>query len=136
MTATPKMRAPVVMKAEKERDNEELMRFMKEECRPVKGIFKNYECAGGSVPFTMAKYPRQPIFSATMQDGEEYEVPLWVARALNGIDVTAKERKGKVGFCSYPIHSYTIDKNTGKSVPSVGTYRQRFGFQSLDFLMT
>lgn len=135
MTATPKMKeAPKVIRSEKDRNNDELLKFMKEECRPVKGIFKNYECPGGSLPLTMGKYPNQPIFNKTLNDGEEYEVPLWVARALNGIDVTAKERNGKVGFCSYPIHAYTIDKNTGQSIPSIGSFRQRYGFQSLDFV--
>ena len=135
MTSTPAMKgAPKIIHNDKDMAQKELKQFMEEECRPVRGIFKNYECPGGSTKIVQSKYPGKPIFEKVMQDGEEYEVPLWVARALNGVDVTAKALNGKVGLCSYPVHSYTVDRTTGQPVQGIGQRKQRYGFQSLDFV--
>jgi len=123
----------------------ELKKFMEEETKLVKGRFKNYETPGGGLPFTAGKYPGQPLFSANFQDGEVYEVPLWVARHLNGIDKTAKALNGKIGSCSYPIHGFKWDSGKtapessvgpkGEPVPIVGISKrkQRYGFESLEF---
>ena len=118
---------------------------MDEECKIVKGRFKNYETPGGNLPLTCGKYPGQPLFSQVFQDGEIYEVPLWVARHLNGTDVTAKAIDGKIGSCSYAIHGFKWD--AGKPAPESGMgaggapvplvdvakRKQRFGFESLEF---
>ncbi len=139
MSATPKMRGQNDHKNRKEITNEKLLKFMKEECRPVKGLFKNYECAGATGSITQCKYPfhaelnRNPIFKATMTDGEEYEVPLWVARWLNGTDVTAEKCNGKIGSCGYPKHAYSMEKDGVTAVPIVGKQVQRYGFKSLEF---
>lgn len=138
MTATPKMKgAPHIIHKDKEAAKKELLKFMDEECKPVKGIFKNYECPGGSAHLTQAKYPNQPIFNQVLQDGKEYTVPLWVARWLNGIDITAKARQGKIGSCSYPKYHYEIPLIAGQpqGTPEQmeGLGRQRYGFQSLEF---
>ena len=123
----------------------ELKKFMDEESIIVRGRFKNYESPGGPLPLTCGKYPGQPLFSQTFQDGEEYEIPLWVARHLNGTDVTAKAIDGKVGSCSYAIHGFKWDdgkaapQSSGSSggvpVPVIGEVKrkQRFGFESLEF---
>ncbi|MFP3859228.1 MAG: hypothetical protein ACLFUW_00250 [Bacteroidales bacterium] len=125
--------------------SEELEKMMKEECKTVKGKFKNYEAPGGRLPFTAGKYPGQPLFSAVFEDGEEYEVPLWVARHLNGIDATAKKRNGKIGSCSYPVHGFKWEPGKsmpesgmgegGAPVPVTGVQKrvQRVGFESLEF---
>lgn len=122
-----------------------LKKFMDEECQMVKGRFKNYETEGGNLPLTCGKYPGQPLFSQTFQDGEIYEVPLWIARHLNGIDVTAEAINGKIGSCSYVIHGFKWDKGApvpesqigpgGAPVPHIGSEKRkrRFGFQSLEF---
>lgn len=123
----------------------ELEKFMKEECKMVKGRFKNYETPGGRLPLTCGKYPGQPLFNKTLYDGEVYEIPLWVARHLNGIDVTAKGLNGKIGSCSYPIHGFKWDAGqsapasqideSGTPVPAttVAKRTQRYGFESLEF---
>lgn len=125
--------------------NPELKKFMAEECKMVKGRFKAYETPGGNLPFTSGKYPGQPIFSQFFQDGEEYTIPLWVARHLNGIDVTAKAIDGKIGSCSYPIHGFKWDAgkpapeselgSRGEPIPTtrVSKRKQRYGFESLEF---
>lgn len=135
MPATPKMKgiAPTRVPP-KECKNEKLLEFMKEECRPVRGIFKNYECEGGSAHICQHKYPNQPLFNMVLQDGEEYEIPLWVARYLNGIDVTATARNGKIGSCGYPKYEYQLPEGQSSPIPLIGRYRQRYGFQSMDFL--
>lgn len=122
----------------------DLKKYIDEETKLVRGRFKNYETPGGALPLTCGKYPGQPMFSKTFQDGEEYEVPLWVARHLNGTDVTAKELNGKIGSCSYPIHGFKWEAanapqsmlgEQGIPVPIVGVAKrkQRFGFESLEF---
>lgn len=139
MSATPKMRqAPKNAPEPKKPTNPELLKFMEQECKPVKGIFKNYECPGGTSHIVQSKYPGQPIFNQKLEDGQEYTVPLWVARWLNGIDVTAKARNGKINSCFYPKYEYEIPVvdgiiPTGSPVQVPGLGRQRFGFQSLEF---
>lgn len=125
--------------------NPELKKFMEEESKMVTGRFKNYESPGGTLPFCAGKYPGQPLFKKTFLDGEVYEVPLWVARHLNGVDKTAKALNGRIGSCSYPIHGFKWDANKpapqnqegggGVPVPIVGVSKrkQRYGFESLEF---
>lgn len=125
--------------------NPELKKLMEEESRLVKGRFKNYETPGGNLPFCAGKYPGQPLFKKTFFDGEVYEVPLWVARHLNGVDKTAKALDGRIGSCSYPVHGFKWDPNKpapqsevgsdGVPVPIVGVAKrkQRYGFESLEF---
>lgn len=123
----------------------ELKKIMDEECKVVRGRFKNYESPGSPLPLTCGKYPGQPLFNKVLQDGEIYNVPLWVARHLNGEDKVAKELDGKIGSCSYPIHGFKWDDGKsaptsqtggdGVPVPVVGVAKrnQRFGFESLEF---
>ncbi len=135
MTSTAAMKgAPRIIHSNKEAAQKELQTFIEMECKPVRGIFKYYECPGASTKITQHKYPGQKIFEMVMQDGMEYEVPLWVARWLNGIDITAKACNGKIGSCSYARHQYSIDKNTGQPIQVEGQRTQRFGFQALDFV--
>lgn len=124
----------VVSADPKKAAKERLQKLMQEESRLVKGIFKCYECPGASATFSVKKYPNQQTKTYTFTDGKEYEVPLWVARHLNGIDAAAPELKGKVNSCAYPVHQYHIDAKTGLSSVEVGTVRRRYGFQSLDFM--
>lgn len=134
MTATNAMKkAPKIIHNDKDAARKELETFMELECIPVKGIFKNYECSGGGAKIIQHKYPGQPIFNKYMVDGQEYEVPLWVARWLNGIDITAKALDGRIGSCAYNRHQHTVDQTTGQPIEVVGQRKQRYGFQSLDF---
>ncbi len=138
MTATPKMREQK-KSAPREIKNPKLLEFMKQECVPVKGIFKNYECADATAHIIQSKYPRHPelnptpMFNQVLQDGQEYEVPLWVARWLNGTDITATARDGKIGSCSYPKYEYNLPEGSANLVPIAGAGKQRYGFQSLEF---
>ena len=112
-----------------------LRKIMEEDCRPVKGIFRFHECAGGSTTIPMKKYPGQERVDYQFRDGGEYTVPLWVARWLNGYDACAVELKGKINSCAYPIHENAIDRVTGKPLIQVHEYRRRMGFESNEFTM-
>lgn len=120
-----------IQRCSKEESKKKLEKFMKEELRLVKGVFQFFECPGMSAPITVKKYPGH-MFQMDMQDGEEYEIPLYVARFLNGIDVTAEAIDGKLHTCSYPINSHIMDKD-GNPIVSPTKRKRRFGFQSMEF---
>ena len=114
-----------------------LDRLMKEESKLVKGMFQFFECPGMSAKITVKKYPGPekggiPSFAKEMVDGQMYEVPLYVARFLNGIDVTAEAIGGKLGTCGYKISSFLMDAN-GVPVITHDKSKRRFGFQSMEF---
>jgi len=123
-----------INKDRKTAGKERLHKIMAEESRLVRGVFKCYECPGASAKISVRKYPDQHTSTFTFLDGQEYEIPLWVARHLNGIDATAGELKGKIHSCAVPIHHFQIDPRTGLSSIEVGTVRRRYGFQSMDFM--
>lgn len=131
-SVTPTMSGRKMTAEEKGAAKKKLDAFIKEETRMVKGIFQNFECPGGTQPFSVKKYPGIEPFNKIMEDGKEYEVPLYVARFLNGIDVTAEGLGGKLGTCSHPVHSHIVDKD-GNPTVSLEKRKKRFGFQSLEF---
>lgn len=123
-----------VLKDPKRAAKERLQKLMNEESRLVRGVFKSYECPGAAATISVRKYPGQHTQTYTFVDGREYEIPLWVARHLNGIDATAVELKGRIHSCGVPVHQHHIDVKTGMSSVEVGTVRRRYGFQSMDFM--
>lgn len=122
-----------------------LQKLIKEESRLVKGRFRTFEPDGATVRIQIRKYKELPMFDMHMTDGGEYEIPLYVARHLNGVDAVAHKRNGKTGSCSYPIHGFKWDPSKpmpqsaegagGAPVPVVGINKtvRRFGFESLEF---
>jgi hypothetical protein len=149
-SVTPMAEAPHISKSMKELAKERLQEFMKEEMKLVKGVFKCFESPGGSVKVIVKKYPGTQPFEKSMLDGETYEIPLYVARHLNGTDVTAGAlsdhtvKNVRIGTCSYPIHSFnwkdgeapiSVEGVERVPVPLLGVSKrvQRYGFQSLEF---
>jgi hypothetical protein len=132
-----------IVKSKKELLMEKLKPYMDEEAyKMVKGRFKNYETPGASATIMCNKYPGIPGFRKDMMDDEVYEIPLYVARFLNGIDVTAPCKR--IDTCSYAIHGYkwkdgempTAGDINGKSmVPVIHIEKRvrRYGFESLSF---
>lgn len=92
----------------------------KEESKMVKGIFHCHEPKGGCVTFSFRKYKWDPVRTYTMYDGEEYEVPLAVARHLNN-------------NCTYYEHTHILDANGQPSVDRRGKKVSRMNFESKDF---
>ncbi len=163
---TPTKEVFHISQSMKEMANKKLKEFMAEESRPVKGIFQCFENPGGTQKITYKKYPTpaemrkrggdgglEP-FAKVMTDGNEYEIPLYVARFLNGTDVTAGalgDMKGNIviGSCSYGVHGFKYQGNTpgssnlgfgpdgqtGIPVPMTAVTKRvrRYGFQSLEF---
>lgn len=128
-------------------NNEKLQRFIEEETKTVKGRFRCFDNPGSSVRIQVRKYKGVPMFDKTMIDEGTYDVPLYVARHLNGIDATATHINGKVNTCSYPIHGF---KSEGNHLPpsqevhgpegsmlapvdNIVKRVRRYGFESLEF---
>jgi hypothetical protein len=96
-------------------------RAMREKDRePVKGIFRFYEVAGGTLSFVFKCWKEDPVENFTLNDGAVYTLPLGVAKHLN-----------KNGW--YPIHSFAKNEG-GENLMKVGQRVRRFGFQSLEFV--
>ena len=128
-------------------NSEKLQRFINEETKTVKGRFRCFDNPGSSVRIQVRKYKGVPMFDKTMIDEGTYEIPLYVARHLNGIDATATHINGKVNTCSYPIHGF---KSSGDHLPpsyevpgpegvmlapvdNIVKRVRRYGFESLEF---
>lgn len=110
-----------------------LKKLQEEEVHTVRGRFVFHECPGGSVRICVKKFKEVPLFDMTMQDGKDYEIPLYVARHLNGYDKGAIALNGLINSCAYPVHAYAQDQ-MGNSRIDVGTWRRRYSFQSLEFI--
>jgi gamma-glutamylcyclotransferase (GGCT)/AIG2-like uncharacterized protein YtfP len=129
----------------KELAKEKLNKLIEEETKLVKGRFRNYEAPGGNLRVQIRKYPGIPPFDKVMVDNEMYEVPLYVARHLNGIDASAGGGTTKTNTCAWPTHNFQWDRNKpmpasreddmGVPVPILGVskWTRRFGFESTIF---
>lgn len=146
---TPTEEKVAVTKTRRELAKEKMDKLIKEETRMVKGRFIAKESPGTRMKVTVRKYPGIPMFDQWMSDGEEYTIPLYVARHLNGIDVSAEHIDGKLNTCSYPIHGFKWtgglpppsemgagpNGEAGVPVPLIGVAKRmrRFAFESTDF---
>lgn len=148
---TPAVESTHISKTKKDAAKDKLASLIAEETKMVKGIFQCFETPGATVKITVRKYPGIQPFDMTMTDGQIYEVPLYVARHLNGIDKTAgalgdpNTRNSNIGTCSYPVHGFLWKNGApppgaamgdgGIPVPIVGVAKRvkRFGFQGLEF---
>ena len=158
----PTVEIPHLSKSAKELANKKLIDLMKEEGKIVRGTFQCFENPGATQKITYKKYPTpaemrkrgsegglEP-FSKTMTDGQAYEIPLYVARFLNGTDVSVgamdpqHNTNHQIGTCSYSIHGFKYQGekpgesqlgNDGIPVPIVGVTKRvkRYGFQSMEF---
>ena len=139
-----------VTKETKELAKEKIKELIAMETKIVRGTFINFETPGASATITVRKYPGIPVFQKAMKDGETYEIPLYVARFLNGIDISVgavdNPNKGsqKIGTCQYAVHGWKMEHgedfkpgvNTGDTVVPVSgiTKRvKRYGFNSSEF---
>ena len=149
---TPAVEAPHISKSTKEAAKEKIQELIKEETKLVRGIFQCFESPGATQKIIVRKYPGVPMFEKEMTDGETYDIPLYVARHLNGIDVSAgalgdpNQRNSNIGTCSYPKHGWLLaSKNADPGISPIGnggipvqisgiTKRvKRYGFQSMEF---
>lgn len=108
-TEEQKLKTLKTLKAQCERDRE-----------IVKGIFKFYECEGGTLAFSFRAYKWDEVEKYSLTDGEICSIPLGVAKHLN-----------KNGW--YPEYSFIVDE-MGRPTMSVSGKKRRFGFQSMEFM--
>lgn len=141
--------SPHVTKEVKELAKDKIKELIQEETVLVKGIFQFFESPGGSATITVRKYPGVPVFTKTMKDGKIYEIPKYVARFLNGTDVSAGavDNPGNgttyIGTCGYGVYDFKMaDKGSdpkvsadsvGSPVAHIVNFKRRYGFQSTDF---
>lgn len=135
----------VVIPTAKQLAKEKINKLMVEESRLVKGRFRNFESPGAPQRIIVRKYLGIPVFDKIMEDQKMYEIPLYVARHLNGIDVSAKACGGKIHTCAWPTHSFQWENDKpmpgsrmddqGIPVPIIGVqkWNRRYGFESLEF---
>jgi hypothetical protein len=131
--------------SQKQLSKEKLNKFIAEETKLVKGRFKCYEHPGGDVKIIVRKYPGIQPFDKVMIDNEIYEIPLYVARHLNGLDVTSGSGNPRINTCAWPTHGYKWAGKDGEgkgrqdgdgiAVPILGVakWNRRYGFESLEF---
>lgn len=131
--------------SQKEQNKAKLAKFIEMETKTVKGRFRNYETPGGMQRIMIRKYPGIPAFDKMMYDNEIYEIPIYVARHLNGVDITAGGGNTKINTCAYPTHGFIWEKDrnapasklndAGIPVPIIGVekWNRRFGFDSMEF---
>ena len=150
-SVTPEVSAPAIGTNMKELAKERLKKFREEESKLVKGIFQCFESPGSTQKIVVRKYAGIAPFEKTMTDGEIYDIPLYVARHLNGVDITAgalsdlAEKNTNIGTCSYPVNGFKWNPGApapasalgdgGVPVPIVGVVKRvkRYGFQSMEF---
>lgn len=167
-SVTPETEGVTISKDKKQLALNKLKELMREEAKLVRGTFRCYDDAPGAIKkITYKKYPTpqemrkrgtdggvEP-FSKEMIDGQDYEIPLYVARFLNGVDKSAgvlgdQGTNFKIGTCSYGIHGFKMSHQndlqpshlgagpkgeSGIPVPIVGVTKRinRYGFTSLEF---
>jgi hypothetical protein len=127
------------------RNKDLLKKFISEETKLVKGKFRNLETPGASQKITVRKYPPPvPMFEMVMEDGKQYEIPLYVARFINGVDATAEGNGKKIHTCAFPTHGFKFDnsgniprsqEDAGIPVPIIAPakWNRRYSFESLEF---
>jgi len=86
----------------------------------VRGTFNFLEVPGGTLKFPFLKYKGDPVEVYELIDGQQYEVPLRVAKHLN-----------ETGW--YPVHAYEMDTQ-GKPSVRVGKKVRRYSFTSSEFI--
>ncbi len=89
-----------------------------EDKRLVKGTFQDNELKGGKITFPFKKYKGDDVVHYTLQDGQEYELPLGVVKHLNN-------------GCAYITHSFILDKNGQHMKNPLKTHR--FSFKAAEF---
>ncbi len=105
---------------EKKKTSEKIEKDKIENSKLVKGVFKNSECPGGDVTFAYRMYKGDPVRTYHFVDGQEYTIPLGVARHINR-------------QCKYKKSKYLIDKD-GNKIIGRDTPIERYQFISQDYM--
>lgn len=121
-TATLSERSPDLGIINREQTHEnELRRQWREDRQMVKGVFRMHEPPGGHCRMSFRKYKWDPIETYDFHDGQEYEIPLGVARHLNT-------------RTSYAVHQHVLGPDGNPTVDRQGKKMKRMSFESLEFM--
>ena len=82
--------------------------------KPIRGRFLYHEIPGGELEFNFYKYKGDPVEKYKLRDGQEYTLPLGVAKHLNNIGTQ--------------VHEHAQDEN-GKPSVRIGSFERRCSFQ-------
>jgi hypothetical protein len=110
--------------------SEKLLRAMEEDAAIVEGRFEfkeitnPKEAKGATVTFHYRKYPSEPVVTYTIKHNEVRQLPLGVAKHING----------ELGACKYSIHKHVMDKQGVPKIDMAGESVHRMGFHSTKFL--
>ena len=134
-----------IPRTKKQLCRERIQSIVDEGTKLVKGRFKNYESPEGTATICVKMFPDVPEFNKTMMDGGVYEIPLYVAKFLNGVDMLAGGTGGKTHTCSYAVNGFKWEDGQaaptnqldGQGIPvpiiTVAKWNRRYGFESLEF---
>lgn len=86
----------------------------------VKGRFLYHEVPGGEMAFNYYRYKGDPVETYKLKDGQEYTIPLGVAKHLNQ--------------CGVPVHQHMVDE-AGKPSIRIGSFQRRCTFQPTEFMV-
>lgn len=86
----------------------------------VKGTFKNIECPGASLEFSLRLYKQDPIRVYNFEDGESYTIPMGVAKHINR-------------QCQYKRSKHLVDKE-GNPIIGYNNPISRYQFVSEDYM--
>lgn len=119
----------VFVKRRHKRDKNELKEAEKmreysweEDSKMVSGMFKNIEVPGGGLEFSIRLHENDSIKTYTFLDGQEYTIPLGVARHINK-QTSVNKRE------------YATDPNGVKKLYTiVSGKRQRYQFLSTEYM--
>lgn len=99
---------------------EDIEKMRKDANKTVKGVFRCHEPRGGSVTLVWKEYKGDPIRRWTLKDGQEYDVPIGLAKHLNK-------------NCGYAVHSHILGADGNPLVDRQGKQVSRMNFESLEF---
>lgn len=111
----------------------------------VKGVFRNFESPGSCETVIFKKFRDPcPMFKRVMWDGQEYEIPRYVANFLQGYDALCVDGHKKINSCAQAIGN--VQTETGVAMLATGTdanstlinapvrYQKRVGFEPIGFM--
>lgn len=94
--------------------------YMRDKDRETRrGIFRFYECQGGSMSFVYKAYKGDKVERYDLLDGQAYELPRGVIKHLN-----------TNGW--YPVHGHALN-DAGLPSMKISQKVRRFGFESTEF---
>lgn len=105
---------------EKKKASEMIETARKIDAKLVKGKFKNLESPGGDLMFAYHYYKGEPTRVYHMLDGQEYEIPVGVAKHINR-------------QCKYKKSKHLIDKD-GNRMITADKPIERYQFVSTEFM--